>query len=248
MRANWLGANRLGFTLVELLVVIGIIGVLLAILMPTVGRARESARRAACLSNLRQVYQTVQLFADDNGGLVPVGYRAVAGKGTKQFNSMVYSGTAKKFCLFGALYQAGVLKRPEVLFCPSNLDPQSSFNTDVNPWPPAAVDPAINCWAGYGGRPDTLMPDVVPGEKVPHTMPRLADFQARAMLADLTALPSRVELRHRDGINVLCGDGSAGWVARSAFDKPLLKCTSNDAQFNAQQDEIWAALDKAMAR
>jgi len=227
--------------------VIGIIGVLVALLVPTVGRARESARRAACLSNLRQVHQTFQLFADENDGLVPIGYRSVAGKPTKQFNSMIYSGTAKKFCLFGTLYQAGLIKRPEVFFCPSNLDPQSSFNTDVNPWPPAAVDPAVNCWAGYGGRPDNLLPDDVL-KTDPHKMARLSDFHAKAILADLTALPARVDLRHRDGVNVLCGDGSAAWVARAGFDKPLQKCTSNDAQFNPQQDEIWAALDKAMAR
>ena len=237
---------RRAFTLIELLVVIGIIGVLLGILLPTVGRARESGRRAACLANLRQVHQAFLLFADDHDGRVPIGYRAVGGKPTKQFNSMIYSGTAKKFCLFGTLYQSGHMKRPEAFFCPSNDDPQSSFNSDVNPWPPA-TDPSVNCWSGYGGRPDQLLPDDLLKTE-PHKMPRLADYRAKAVFADLTAMPARVDRRHRDGVNVLCGDGSASWVARPTFDEPLGKCTSNSDQFNDEQDAIWAAFDKALAR
>jgi prepilin-type N-terminal cleavage/methylation domain-containing protein/prepilin-type processing-associated H-X9-DG protein len=245
--------RRRAFTLVELLIVIAIIGVLVGLLMPTVGRAREAARRAACLSNLRQVHQSFLLFAEENDGLVPVGYRGLGNppKPRKQFNSMIYSGTSRKFCLFGALYQTGHMKQPEIFFCPSNEDPQNSFNTAINPWPPA-TDPAVNGWAGYGGRPDWLLPDEV--HKVDrYKMPRLTDLRAKAVLADLTATVARVERRHRDGVNVLYGDGSAGWVSRDVFDKPLSKCTdlatdSNAQEINQAQSEIWAAFDKAMAR
>jgi prepilin-type processing-associated H-X9-DG protein len=133
-----------------------------------------------------------------------------------------------------------------VFFCPSNEDPQNSFNSEVNPWPPA-VDPAVNCWAGYGGRPDQLLPDEVLKTE-PYKMARLADYHAKAIFADLVALPARVDRRHGNGVNVLYGDGSAQWVPRGAFDEPLSKCQSNDQQFNGQQDAIWAAFDKALAR
>ena len=61
-------ARRRGFTLVELLVVIGIISVLIGILLPTLSRARESANRAACLSNLRQLTTGWIMYAQDNKG------------------------------------------------------------------------------------------------------------------------------------------------------------------------------------
>jgi prepilin-type N-terminal cleavage/methylation domain-containing protein len=61
-------AERAAFTLVELLVVVGVIAVLLALLMPALGRARDHARRAACLSNLRTLTAAWLLYADNNHG------------------------------------------------------------------------------------------------------------------------------------------------------------------------------------
>src|SRR6478672_9290490 len=92
-----------GFTLIELLVVIAIIAILAAILFPVFARARESARRATCLSNLKQLGTSFQMYAQDweetypSGLVLAVPGPAAAGSYAVMYsktpaNAVVYSG------------------------------------------------------------------------------------------------------------------------------------------------------------
>jgi prepilin-type N-terminal cleavage/methylation domain-containing protein len=60
-----------GFTLIELLVVIAIVALLVSLLLPTLGRAKESARATVCLSNLRQIAMASTLYSMDYNGHLP---------------------------------------------------------------------------------------------------------------------------------------------------------------------------------
>jgi len=107
------------FTLIELLVVIAIIAVLMAILMPALNRAREQGKRAACLSNLKQLTLAWIMYADENDDKIVNGhshkYRGVnkggwvywAGRNASEEESLeaIRSGALYKYCGNEKLYK-----------------------------------------------------------------------------------------------------------------------------------------------
>lgn len=69
-----------GFTLVEMLAAIAIIALLLSLLLPTLSRSKVEARKAQCLSNLRQIALAIEVYTTDNEQRFPSNYDGMAGR------------------------------------------------------------------------------------------------------------------------------------------------------------------------
>jgi prepilin-type processing-associated H-X9-DG protein/prepilin-type N-terminal cleavage/methylation domain-containing protein len=221
--------SKRAFTLVELLVVIGIIALLIAILMPALGRARESARTVTCASNLRQIGTMFANYVADHGVLPPLNsqesYNAEAiNKDAMGMPHMLgpYAGHPEWSSIewrtgFWRPYNIAAYKelfRRTVFVCPVYLDMAS----DVEPYKSGYAESTwVQTPGGWGSGTNRpwAKPRRVSSIRNPSTRIQVGDSFGDWHLSLRSNVNIRRpdHLRHQKGGNFLFVDGHASWFA-----------------------------------
>jgi len=218
------------FTLIELLVVIAIIAILAAILFPVFARARENARRASCMSNMKQIGLGVMMYAQDYDGAYLTHVDASVG------NAKLWPQIIQPY-----------VKSLEVFDCPSQ---NFKFTNDGNATDyynsAADVSYGYNYWlsryyyadateSGITRPSETILIAETGNNKSSNlshgyylsypsyysvvSAPTNSTYGTKyTNTAGVLAAPARLSDRHMDGLNVIWADGHVKWVKREVLE------------------------------
>jgi type II secretory pathway pseudopilin PulG len=235
--------RRQGFSLIELVVVIGVIFLLIALLFPAIRRVREEAARATCVNNLRATGSYFLDRALQDRGRIALGYYSHDRWSTYLIADQTPHDVRY---ILGRKYFRDV-SRPTFLYCPVQRDERFQFNSATNPWP--ATNPLAKGYLrmGYGVRPVVHWTSP--------KLPSITEFSNKVILSEIFWVPGSFGIdggqltSHRSGMNVLRGDQSVAFVPLKHYE-PWLRVVNdtNGSPGSVLSDDgqtgIWPRLDQ----
>jgi len=263
-------ARPAGFTLVELLVVVGIIALLVTILMPSLSRALELTRRTICATNLGDFGRAWHMYFGDSDYRSPnmFNLRATTADTSSMFNFLMWTAQGNDFCNAGVLYKAKLIASEMTYVCPTvrkasggnwfHSDRGSFHNRFVNNWPP--VD-GLHTTMTYGRRRMTYYDkdeshlavqqyrgwpdddDIMLWSAGMNVVARPGDF---SYMSDNFHRPDIAMLSHVPGINVMYLDGHVDFYEdtdRNVLYNNGIPVGGWGVQYNWTLDDVWMIID-----
>jgi len=207
---------RSAFTLVELLVVISIIALLVSILLPALGKAREQARVVYCAANLRQFGFGMYLYAEDHNGYTVPNYIL----NSQYLPYIIRDNNSDVPENIGHLYELNYLNVPDLYYCPSSSRPLQKFNTVRNPWWElhTSILPSYHTYSSYYFNirvPNSFWNTALSVSLEANgrasrfsTWIKYDKLKNKAILSDSVFYPDKYPHSRRKGFNVLYADNS----------------------------------------
>lgn len=210
-RENVIYRKSRGFTLIELLVVVAIIAILAAMLLPALSQARERARQAVCMSNLKQIGLAITLYTQDFGEWLP--------PVKKDSSSPMWFGLINPYIAKETITAYLASPTAKVFLCPSARiqNTTSYWKTTVQ----YAYNYYYGNWVGdmytgaYRYRKLSDFKGTYTGDKCPMVTDGWTTFDIGSTNPWAWG-GTYIEPRHNDGANVLWVDNHVSWV-KSGF-------------------------------
>ncbi len=238
------GARSRGFTVIEVLVAIAVIGVLITIMLPTISLVQESARKVVCASNTRQIGIGLNMFAVDNRELMPpsvflptttLGQRAQQGPRPELMDivrtqrGQYPSRSWGHWDGIGLLYSMEYLNAPDIYYCPSH-DGNYEAERYEGKWGVEGDTEIVSNYLFRGLGPN--------GEQ------RLYQIAPKAAILTDT-LRSYEDLNHEFGFNVLHAGLSVTWTDDTGSEsiQSLLSRGSDGGDKSDVIVQAWSQLD-----
>lgn len=224
---------RGGFTLVDVLVALGVVGVLIAMMTPTLGLVRETTRKIVCASNVRQLGLSMAMYSQDHRQQLPFSrfYRKSLGDPAFDTRQLMTVRVVQNpsFDGLGLLFAHDYGVVPGVFYCPSH---QGMNRPDVyaSAWGELPTTVISNFQYRAGSRSGETRMD-----RLDSRLPLISD-----------GLASQADFNHTTGSNVLSADLSTGWFDdTSGVLLRTLPGASNEVGSRVKLQNAWGILDEA---